>query len=144
LHRAYCNKEGPLVDRVTSLLAQRNIDWYQEGVIPALTAFSNVAPTVLPLNTQNTAAIPGIPNNAIVETWCLVSDGKAAPLKAPPLPPGPARMTAQLVAYETAVLALPKHPSPGAVCAVLTQHPLSRSGRLSDLGAAISAMAANS
>ncbi|MGI9205024.1 MAG: hypothetical protein ACR2Q3_13500 [Woeseiaceae bacterium] len=138
LDRAYCH--GAEVDyrHVTKLLRDRNIDWYKEGVLPALKALLSSEPVRLPLNLPNRGSIQGVPDNAIIEIYAHVHDGAATPTAVPPLPELPGKLTRELVGYEQAVLALPPNPSPEDVHGVLTLHPLCRSGNFSELAAEIS------
>lgn len=141
LNQAYGNSSDLNPHRVTQLLDQRKINWYEEGVLPVLSAFLTAGPAALPLNVSNRGSISGIPDNAIVETYCEINDGKAIPLVAPPLPELPAQLTTDLVKYEQAALALPLNPSPQAVNEVLARHPLCSSGNFIELATAISHVA---
>jgi len=142
LNRAYCDSSGVNSRRVTDLLEERKIDWYEEGVLPTLRAFLMPGETRAPLNMRNSGSILGIPENAIVETYCRISNGKAEPIVAPPLPELPAQLTVDLVKYEQAALALPLNPSPKLVNEVLVRHPLCRMGDVTTLATEISRIAA--
>ena len=124
LDAAYCAPDGPRIGDVTRLLAQRRMDWYDEGVLPILAAFAGSQPVRLPLNLRNGRALPDLPETSIVEVTCLVSDGIARPESIPGLPPDPAQLTRVLAAYEAQVLRLPNRPPISQLEDVLSIHPL--------------------
>ncbi len=115
---------GPPPDHpaVAHLLARRNMQWYEQGVVPAIGALLGTAPRTLPLNLPDAGAarFPG----RVVEAPCRVQGRTITQLSVPPLPASPGRLMAQLVAFEAAALALPEQPGPEAITAVLQQHPL--------------------
>jgi 6-phospho-beta-glucosidase len=110
--------------RALALIAFRKPDWYKHGVIPVLAALASPNESIVALNVRNQGAITDVSEDAIVETMCVVTSGAANPLPAPPLPPGPDRLTRQLVGYEQAVLALPATPTELELEEVLAMHPL--------------------
>jgi 6-phospho-beta-glucosidase len=114
------------IDAIEGLLGQRQMNWYADGVIPALQAFrgSRSAGGPIALNLPNLGeAVPGIHALAVVEAPCIVERATARPLPQRPLPPGPAALLRDLVAYQDAVLALPDHPDLAAVADVIAAHP---------------------
>ena len=115
---------GPDLEAAARLLAQRHINWYEEGVVPALQGFLGQAPVEIALNGLFPGMLPGAPDDAVVEVPCQVQAGVVTPIPVPPLPPGPADLTRRLIRYEAAVLDLPERPDADALSAALVLHPL--------------------
>jgi len=138
LDRAYCRAARVDYCHVTKLLQERKIDWYQEGVLPALQAFLSSEESKLPLNMPNRGRILGVPDDACVETYVNIVNGCVVPAVVRPLPELPGQLTLDLVRYEQAALALPPNPSPDDVHDVLTLHPMCCSGEFTELATAIS------
>ena len=109
---------------VDAVLSERRMNWYEDGVVPALEAFFGDEPTVIPLNLPGGGALAGADPAAVVELPCAVSREGVVPQLVPSLPPGPAALTERLLAYEAAVLALSDAPSADDVAAVLAVHPM--------------------
>jgi 6-phospho-beta-glucosidase len=122
--RALCGGRRADVPRVTRLLAQRQMDWFEDGVVPVLSALSQTRSRVCVLNVPAANALPGVAPQAIVEINCRVSARDVRPLPVEALPPRPASLTRQLVTYEAAALSLPQAPSANEFSAVLELHPL--------------------
>jgi 6-phospho-beta-glucosidase len=111
---------GPIdATRVTDLLQQRRMNWYDEAVLPALTAFCGSTPKELVLN------LTGLePGGVAIELPCRITGRLIEPLPQPPLPPGPAALFRRLTAYERAALALPRDLTCAAIAEVLALHPM--------------------
>jgi alpha-galactosidase/6-phospho-beta-glucosidase family protein len=122
LDAAYCSGDAPDVERVSSLLAERRMNWFDEGVVPALTASVQEEPRTLPLNVP--AAVNGV--DAIMEVDCEISSRGVRPLPAPPLPTRPWEITRELIEFERAVLSLHDVPSTESLAEILELHPLIR------------------
>jgi 6-phospho-beta-glucosidase len=124
LERLYCEASSSSGE-IQAQLAGRRMNWYQDGVLPAIAAFLGLksAPQFLPMTLPSDGAIKGIPHNAIVEVPCEFTGRTARALPQPPLPRGPARINRELVAYEEAVLSMPQDPNPNAIAEVLRIHP---------------------
>jgi 6-phospho-beta-glucosidase len=121
---AYLAEPGPDHEALMAILAERRMDWYAEGVVPAIAAFLSSAPRTIPLNLPSAGALPGAPDDAIVELPCVVAAGVATPVPVPPLSAGPRELTRRLIAYEAAALALDDAPDDDALADVLALHPL--------------------
>ena len=126
LDEAYCSGDAPQIAAVTGLLAERRMNWFDEGVVPALTASVQRVPRTIPLNLPCAGAAEGVPFDAIIETDCEVSSRGIRAISAPPLPEGPWEITRQLLDFERAVLALPSRASERALAEALALHPLTR------------------
>ncbi len=136
LETAYLASRGGAIDRVRALLAQRRVDWYEAGTVPALLAFLRPNPTPVALNLPGHGALPGIAPAAIVELPCSASRAGVQARPVPPLPPGPARLNRRLVAFEAAALALADAPDEHQIAACLDRHPLVESPALAEAIAA--------
>jgi 6-phospho-beta-glucosidase len=141
LDEAYSRPSGVNADEVRSLLAQRRIDWYEEGVVPVLSALFGNEPVLLPLDLPNEGTLRGVSRDAIIETMVSIERGQATPLNAPPLPDLPDRLTRAFLEYERRALALPGTPSVDDLRDVLSTHPLVTQSEL-DAAAASCAAAA--
>jgi 6-phospho-beta-glucosidase len=126
LDAAYCAGDAPDAEAVCALLAERRMNWFDEGVVPVLEASVQSEARTLPLNLDAGTSVPGVPHDAIVETDCEISSHGIDAIPAPPLPPGPWDMTRQLVAFERAALSLPPTPSTHELAETLELHPLTR------------------
>lgn len=121
LEAAYMAPGRPEAARVGDLLARRRMNWYEDGVVPALEALcGEEAGTELVLN------LTGVePGGIAVELPCRLSrDGVATPRPQPPLPGGPAELFRRTAAYERAAVGLPDAPRIGDLAEVLSSHPL--------------------
>jgi 6-phospho-beta-glucosidase len=119
--------ESMNTDKIRALLAQRPMNWFQEGLVPVLEAFNTDETSSVPLNVPCAGALAGIPPESIIEMDCSVSSRGASALPAPPLPKQPLALTQRLAAYERAVLRLPPEPSSSELATVLSLHPLAPS-----------------
>jgi 6-phospho-beta-glucosidase len=109
---------------IRGLLAERRMNWFEEGVLPVLEAFSSDEGSCVPLNVPCAGALAGIAAESIIEIDCSVSSSGAVALPVPPLPAKPLALTLKLVAYERAVLELPAAPSSGDLAEILSMHPI--------------------
>ena len=119
--------------RVDQLLAERRMDWFDEGVVPVLEALHREHATTLPLNVPAGDALPGSPGDAIVEVDCRVSRRGVWACAVPALPAAPAALTRRLIDYERAVLALPAGVDETRLAEALALHPLAPRAGLRDV-----------
>jgi 6-phospho-beta-glucosidase len=126
LEAAYCSGDGPDVETASRLLAERRMNWFDEGVVPVLAASVSTEARTMPLNLPADEAAGGVPHDAIVEIDCEISSAGIRAIPAPPLPKGPWDITLQLLDFERAVLSLPDVPSADDLAEVLELHPLTR------------------
>lgn len=123
LEEAYLGR-GPDHAALEALLGERHVNWYDEGVAPAIAAFLADQPARISLNLPGAGGLAGVDPQAVIELPCQVSRHGVAVESVPPLPPGPAALTARLMAYEAAVLALAPQPDAAALAEALALHPL--------------------
>ena len=109
---------------VAALLGRRRVNWYEEGLVPAIVAAGSEEGAVLSLCGPAGAAMPGAPDDAVVELPHHLSRRGAVPLPVPPLPARPAALTARLMTWERALLDLPEQPTVEILSAALALHPL--------------------
>jgi 6-phospho-beta-glucosidase len=126
LDAAYRSGDAPDIEAVSALLAERRMDWFDEGVVPVLEASVQSEPRMVPLNVPAEGAVAGVSPDAIVEIDCEISSHHIQPVPAPQLPPSPWNITRQLLAFERNVLSLPDSPSERAIAETLELHPLAR------------------
>jgi 6-phospho-beta-glucosidase len=139
---ALCAAGGPDSPRVDQLLAERRMDWFDEGVVPVLEALQQSRPGAFTLNVPAAAAMPDASANAIVEIDCSVSNSGVSPKPVPPLPAGPAALTRALLGFEHAALDLPRSPTAYMLADVLAAHPLAPRRELGGLARALAAVRA--
>jgi 6-phospho-beta-glucosidase len=125
LDRAF-RDNGASAEDIRTLLAERRMNWFHEGVVPVLEAFGSDEESCVPLNVPCSGALAGIAPESIIEIDCSVSSRGASTLPAPPLPAKPLALTRQLAAYERAVLELPPVPTSGDLAEVWGMHPLAQ------------------
>lgn len=105
-----------------AVLAERRMDWYQEGLLPVLEAMQRGGS--VPLNLPAGELVEGMPHQAVLELPCALGPEGTQPRVVPPLPPGPDALFRRLVAWERAVLALPAAPGVADLAEVLAAHPM--------------------
>jgi 6-phospho-beta-glucosidase len=138
LERAYGCKSAADNHTVHALLAERKMNWFEEGLLPVLEALGRDDQSSMPLSVPCSGSLPGIPSDSIIEIDCGVSRDGAQPLTAPPLPSKPFQLTLRLAAYERAALQLPSRPTQQELAEVLSMHPLTPAGRIHPLAQALS------
>lgn len=126
--------------RVDALLAERRMDWFDEGIVPVLEALQGDEPRSFPLNVPAGDAFPGAPREAIVEVDCEVSARGVRARAVPALPAAPAALTQRLLDYERALLELPGEPGEARIAAALALHPLAPRERLHDTARELAAL----
>jgi 6-phospho-beta-glucosidase len=127
---------------VDALLAERRMDWFDEGIVPVLESLQLEQPRSFPLNVPADDALPGAPRDAIVEVDCEVSVRGVTPRTVPALPAAPAALTWQLIDYERALLDLPREPGAARIAAALALHPLAPREGLLDVSRRLAAVCA--
>jgi 6-phospho-beta-glucosidase len=115
---AYHLNGAPDPEAVTSLLAERRMDWYDEAVVPMLQALLGQDERELVLN------VTGVEPDIAVELPCQVRGTTVTPIPQPALPPGPAALFQKIARYERAVLNMPREPQTGDIADALSLHPL--------------------
>jgi 6-phospho-beta-glucosidase len=141
---ALCSGLSVHVPKVGRLLAQRKMDWFEQGVIPVLAALGESRSRLCVLNVPAAEALPGVSSQAIVEINCRVSARGVTAMPVAPMPSRAASLTQQLVTYEAAALGLPQAPSAERVSSVLELHPLVPRTQIGRLARALASGASSS
>ncbi len=128
--------------RVDELLAERRMDWFDEGIVPVLEALHGESARSMPLNVPAGDSLPGAPRDAIVEVDCEVSRRGVVARAVPALPAAPAALTRRLLDYERAVLALPGDAGEAKLAEALALHPLAPQHGLRDVARELAAIEA--
>lgn len=127
--------------QVDALLAERRMDWFDEGIVPVLEALHADDARSMPLNVPAGDAFPGAPRDAIVEVDCEISKRGVFARPVPALPDAPAALTRRLLDYERAVLALPADAGEARLAEVLALHPLAPRDNLREVARRLAAVA---
>jgi len=138
LDRAYRCVSAERDATIRSLLGQRRMDWFNEGLVPVLERLQRDEGSCVPLNVPCAGSLAGVPADAIIEIDCSVSRSGAYPLPAPAMPARPLELTQRLAAYERAALQLPPRPSRRDLADVLSMHPLTPRDGVQELAQALS------
>lgn len=81
-------------------LRTRGAVWYEKIVAPVLLALAEKRSAVLPLNLENHGAVPGLPDQAIVEVLATITNGQLHRPAPVALPADVLALTARQCAYE--------------------------------------------
>ncbi|MFI8417348.1 6-phospho-beta-glucosidase [Serratia sp. NPDC078593] len=90
----------PQLDSKPEQLSFRGGSFYSEVALELIRAIHNNLGTQLVVNTANRGAIRGLPDDAVIETNCIVDAQGAHPLVFGPLPDAMHALTQQVKAYE--------------------------------------------
>jgi 6-phospho-beta-glucosidase len=94
--------------------------WYAKIVAPVLLALAEKRSALLPLNVENNGAVPGLPNDAIVEVLAPIVNGAVQSAPRVELPPDVAALLRRHCMFETlAAEAIVAHDRAKALRAVL-------------------------
>jgi len=126
--------------QVDALLAERRMDWFDEGIVPVLEALHGEGARSMPLNVPAGEAFPGASRDAIVEVDCEVSRHGVVARAVPALPDAPAALTRRLLDYERAVLALPADADEERLAEALALHPLAPRAGLREVARQLAAV----
>ena len=112
-------------------LAQRDLSWYPEAVVPWLEALESPEPVLLEGNLPD-------PSGLVMEGRLWVGQGQLGPRQPPgPLPEPVARWTRRLMDHEAAVLAAVERPDRAHVGTALSLDPTLPPGRLAEATAQV-------
>jgi 6-phospho-beta-glucosidase len=138
LDRAYRYASAERSETVRTLLAQRRMNWFNEGLVPVLETLQRDEASRVPLNVPCAGSLAGVPADSIIEVDCAVSRSGVYPLAAPAMPAKPLELTQRLAAYERAALQLPPRPTRRDLADVLSMHPLTPRDGVPELARALS------
>ncbi|OTA16863.1 phospho-beta-glucosidase [Xenorhabdus vietnamensis] len=114
----------PKLDHKPEQLRFRGGSFYSEVALELISAIHNNLGTQLVVNTVNCGAIHGLPDDAVVETNCIVDAQGAHPLAFGRLPGNMFALTQQVKAFERLTIEAAVHGDRKAALLALVTHPL--------------------
>ncbi|AJI94788.1 hypothetical protein BD65_2173 [Yersinia ruckeri] len=114
----------PALDTKPEQLSFRGGSFYSEVALELIRAIYNNLGTQLVVNTANRGAIRGLPDDAVVETNCIVDAKGAHPLTFGTLPESMHGLTQQVKAYERLTIEAAVHGDRNSALLALVTNPL--------------------
>ncbi|MDC9589297.1 6-phospho-beta-glucosidase [Xenorhabdus sp. XENO-10] len=114
----------PALDHKPEQLRFRGGSFYSEVALELISAIHNNLGTQLVVNTVNRGAIYGLPDDAVVETNCIVDAQGAHPLAFGRLPDSMLALMQQVKAFERLTIEAAMHGDRKAALLALVTHPL--------------------
>ncbi|CAH0539532.1 6-phospho-beta-glucosidase [Vibrio marisflavi] len=105
-------------------LSFRGGSFYSQVAIELICAIHNNLGTRLTVNTQNNGTISGLPDDAVIETDCIVDSQGAHPLAFGHLPPAMHGLTAQIKGFERLTIEAAVHGDKESALLALVTNPL--------------------
>ncbi|WP_108651117.1 6-phospho-beta-glucosidase [Dongshaea marina] len=116
--------QDPTLDQKPAQLSLRGGSFYSEVAIELICAIHNNLGSRLVVNTRNNGAISDLPDDAVIETDCIVNSQGAHPLTFGPLPDAMNGLTQQVKAFERLTIESAVHGSEQAALLALMSNPL--------------------
>ncbi|HEI8868996.1 TPA: 6-phospho-beta-glucosidase [Serratia odorifera] len=120
----------PHLDSKPEQLSFRGGAFYSEVALELIRAIHNNLGTQLVVNTANRGAIRGLPDDAVIETNCVIDAQGAHPLAFGPLPDTMQALTQQVKTYERLTIEAAVHGDRRSGLLALVTHPLIASARI--------------
>ncbi|WP_114193050.1 6-phospho-beta-glucosidase [Edaphovirga cremea] len=114
----------PQLDSKPEQLSFRGGSYYSEVALELIRAIHNNLGTQMVVNTSNNGAIYGLPNDAVVETNCIIDARGAHPLVFGELPPVMHALTQQVKTYERLTIEAAVHGDKQSGLLALVANPL--------------------
>lgn len=114
----------PQLDSKPEQLSFRGGSYYSEVALELIRAIHNNLGTQMVVNTSNNGAIHGLPNDAVVETNCIIDARGAHPLVFGELPPVMHALTQQVKTYERLTIEAAVHGDKQSGLLALVANPL--------------------
>ncbi|AOM41415.1 6-phospho-beta-glucosidase [Xenorhabdus hominickii] len=114
----------PTLDHKPEQLSFRGGSFYSEVALELIATIHNNLGTQLVVNTMNRGAIQGLPDDAVIETNCIVDAQGAHPLAFGHLPDSMFALTQQVKAFERLTIEAAVHGDRKAALLALVTHPL--------------------
>ncbi|PHM45011.1 phospho-beta-glucosidase [Xenorhabdus mauleonii] len=114
----------PSLDHKPEQLSFRGGSFYSEVALELISAIHNNLGTQLVVNTPNRGTIHGLPDDAVIETNCIVDAQGAHPLVFGHLPESMLALTQQVKAFERLTIEAAVHGDRKAALLALVSHPL--------------------
>ena len=122
--------QDPNLDHKPEQLSFRGGSFYSEVAIELVCAIHNNLGTRLVVNTTNNGAIIGLPDDAAIETDCIIDSQGAHPLAFGHLPDSMHGLTQQIKAFERLTIEAAVHGNKEAALLALVTNPLSGDAQL--------------
>lgn len=116
----------PALSEKPEELSKRGGAYYSEAAVSLMNSIWNDLREVHVVNTLNRGAISGLPDDAVVETNCLIGREGPAPLVYGPMPQTICGLVHQVKAYERLTIEAAAEGDPAKAVAALMNHPLVR------------------
>jgi 6-phospho-beta-glucosidase len=114
----------PTLDHKPDLLSQRGGAYYSEAATELMASLSADTGDVQVVDVRNDGAIPGLPDDAVVEVSCTVDSSGAHPLEFEPLAPEMLGLVQQVKAYEMLTVRAAESGSRSTALKALMSNPL--------------------
>jgi 6-phospho-beta-glucosidase len=124
--------KDPTLDTKPALLSERGGAYYSEAAVGLLASLHRDDQAVHAVNVPNLGALPGLPDDAVIEVSCNVGAAGATPVDTPPLAPEISGLVAHTSAYEQLALDAAVHGGRDRVYRALLAHPLVGQAELAD------------
>lgn len=111
-------------------LEKRGGAYYSEAACELINAIYNDKRSLMIVNVQNNSTLPFLPQDAVIETTCMITNAGAIPLAMSPLPESAQGELALLKAYERLTIEAGIEGNYGKALQALTIHPLTTSGQV--------------
>lgn len=114
----------PTLDKKPEQLSFRGGAFYSEVAVELICAIHNNSGKVLVVNTRNNGAIQGLPEDAVIETNCVIDAQGAHPLSFGPLPLAMNGLTQQVKDFERLTIEAAVHGDRQSALLALVVNPL--------------------
>lgn len=114
----------PRLDKKPEALSQRGGSFYSEVAVQLIDALHNNLGVEMVVNTANNGAIQGLPDDAVIETNCLIDALGAHPLAFGKLPPLMNGLTQQVKDFERLTIEAAVHGDKNKALLALVANPL--------------------
>jgi 6-phospho-beta-glucosidase len=114
----------PSLDTKPKLLEERGGAFYSEAAAALVASLHAGTGDVQVVNARNDGAIPGLPDDAVVEVSCTVDAGGARPLRVAPLAPHMLGLVEHVKAYEMLTIEAARSGSRSSARTALMTNPL--------------------
>jgi 6-phospho-beta-glucosidase len=120
----FARERGDAVETPSLETVADHEDGYDAAAASAITAVAANRPAELILDVPNAGAIPGLPDDDVVEVTCSVDGDGARPIPQQPLPPAARALIEPVKAYERLTVEAAVTGSYGTALEALVVHPL--------------------
>lgn len=122
--------KNPTLSEKPKELENRGGAYYSEAACELINAIYNDKRSLMVVNVQNNGTLPFLPDDAVIETTCLITKAGALPLNVEPFNASAQAELVLLKTYERLTIEAGVHGDYGSGLQALTIHPLTRSGQV--------------